>query len=158
MFAGHLASPGGSVVDVARAARAAPPTEGPRPPFGQLLDGLAILATDGLAAGEPSLRGAFRALQTADLPAEDWLHWGVLAAIAAALVWDIDTWSGIAEYQVQLARDLGALAVLPTALNSLTLFSTWRGDFETAESRAAELKDALPTHGDGARSGKPAAD
>ena len=139
LFAGHLASPGGSVVDVALAARNGPPAEGARSPFDHLLDGLAVLSTDGRAAGEPVIRDALHALRAFDLPAEAWLHWGPLAQIAAVLIWDLETWSAVGEYQVKLARDLGALAVLPTAMHGLSILATWRGDFETAEARAAEL-------------------
>src|SRR6185437_10252905 len=61
MFAGRLASPGGSVIEVAHAAAAAPPPQArPRPPD-LLLDGLAMLYTEGYAAALPSLRQALDA-------------------------------------------------------------------------------------------------
>ena len=55
MFAGRLASPGGGVLEVARAAGAAPrPLHAPRAPD-LLLDGLAANFNEGYAAGVPML-------------------------------------------------------------------------------------------------------
>jgi DNA-binding CsgD family transcriptional regulator len=138
MYAGHLAGPGGSVVDVSLATRAAPRPDVPRGPFGQVIDGLAILVVDGRAAAEPVLRGALRRLFTEELPADNWLHWGVLGTVAAAAVWDVDSCRAVGTRQVELARRLGALSVLPAALNVLALVATWQGDFEAAAVLVAE--------------------
>ena len=138
MFAGHLAGTGGDLLEVARAARAAPLPNAPRRPFGHILDGLALLVTEGRAKAEPMLRDALRSLLTSDLPVDNWLHWGGLGAMAAAAVWDLDTWTAVSGRQVELARELGALAVMPSPLNSLAFVATWRGDFETAAALTAE--------------------
>ena len=55
LFAGHLASSGGDIVEVSRAARAAPRPHEPMGPFDDLLDGLAILITESRAAAAPTL-------------------------------------------------------------------------------------------------------
>jgi DNA-binding CsgD family transcriptional regulator len=138
LYAGHLAGPGGSLVDVSRATRAAPRPNVPRGPFGQVIDGLAILVSDGRAVAEPVLRGAVQRLLSEELPADYWLHWGVLGAVAAAALWDVDGWSAVSTRQVALARELGALSVLPTALNVLALVTTLRGDLEAAAVLVAE--------------------
>jgi DNA-binding CsgD family transcriptional regulator len=99
---------------------------------------LASLVSEGRAAAEPVLRGALRRLFDEELPADNWLHWGVLGAVAAAAVWDVDSWSAVSTRQVALARELGALSVLPTALNVLALVTTWQGDLEAAAVLVAE--------------------
>ena len=79
MFAGRLASPGGSTLEVARAAAAAPPPlHRPRPPD-LLLDGLAALYTRGYAAALPLLRQALAAAGTST-SADEEPHWLWLAS------------------------------------------------------------------------------
>ncbi|HEY2436375.1 MAG TPA: AAA family ATPase, partial [Solirubrobacteraceae bacterium] len=116
LFAGHLAS-GGSVLEIAQAAVAAPR---PSPPSGGpdlLLDGLALLITEGRDAGTPTLRRAVNAFRDKDLPREHGLRWLGLAARAAALLWDDEAWDELTARLVQLARDAGALTLLPLALS-----------------------------------------
>ncbi|MGK5682576.1 ATP-binding protein [Actinoplanes sp. URMC 104] len=138
MFAGHLAEPGGNLLEVSRAARAGPRPDVPLRPFGRILEGLLVLATEGREPAEPMLRDALARLLAGDLPAENWLHHGAMAATAAAAVWDLESWSAVSGRQAALARELGALAVLPTALSGMAVVATWRGDFETAARLTAE--------------------
>ncbi|MEU8234595.1 AAA family ATPase [Actinoplanes sp. NPDC048967] len=138
MFAGHLARPGGGLLEVARAARAGPRPDVALRPFGRVSEALLVLATDGRAAAEPMLRDALSVLLASDLPAENWLYHGASAATAAAAVWDLESWNAVSSRQATLARELGALAVLPTALSGLALVATWRGDLETAVRLTAE--------------------
>ncbi|BAL89843.1 putative LuxR-family transcriptional regulator [Actinoplanes missouriensis 431] len=138
MFAGHLAEPGGGLLEVSRTARAGPQPDVPLRPFGRILEGLLVLATDGRVAAEPMLREALDSLLVTDLPPENWLHHVALAATAAAAVWDLDSWSAVTERQARLARESGALAVLPTALSGMAAVATWRGDFEAAARLTAE--------------------
>ena len=67
------------------------------------------------AAATPTLQRA--AKRYTDMPVEDVLRWGWLAAAASALVWDFEGLHAISARQVQLARDAGALAQLPIYLN-----------------------------------------
>lgn len=138
MFAGHLAWPGGDLVAVSRAARAAPRPDAPRDPFGHVLDGLALLVTDGRATAEPELRAALGALLASDLPAEHWLQWGARAMSAAAALWDFERWLVLSDRIAGLGRELGALSSLPSPLSALALIETWRGDFEKASLLVAE--------------------
>ncbi len=62
LFAGRLAS-GGDLLDVSRAARAAPPPTDPPHPSDLLLDGFALLFTEGRAAAAPVLRRAVSAFR-----------------------------------------------------------------------------------------------
>jgi len=149
LFAGHLAAAGGDIAQVSVAARAAPRPVTPMGPFDQLLDGFATLTTDGRAAATPLLRAAVHALLTDDLAAEeDWLHWGVLASSAAVTLWDFEAWSSTSSRQIDLAREVGALAMLSIALNGHGMIAAWRGDFDAAAALVAEddaLKQATGT-------------
>jgi hypothetical protein len=80
MFAGRLAAPGASALDVARAARAAPPP----PVLGGLellLDGLATFFCDGYEAAVPILRRSERESDVGDMPVSEQLRWKWLATI-----------------------------------------------------------------------------
>ena len=66
LFAGHLAG-GGDLEEVSRAARALPPPERPPRAADLLLDGLALLVTDGPAAAAPALREAISAFADPDV-------------------------------------------------------------------------------------------
>jgi DNA-binding CsgD family transcriptional regulator len=149
LFAGHLASPGGNVVEVSRAARVAPRPTGPAWPFDALLDGLATLITDSRNAAAPILRRALDQLFTDDVTAADWLHWGVLAASASVTIWDFEAWNAASGRQLELAREVGALAMLSLALNGQAMTATWRGDLDGAAALIAEddaIKQAIGAH------------
>ena len=124
------------LLEICRAVRALPPRpDGPRP-LDLLLDGLALLTTDGHAAATPTLQRAARAL--ADIPVGDVLRWGWMATAASNAVWDNDATSVISARQVRLVRDAGALAELPLYLSALGLAHAWIGDFAAAAALAAE--------------------
>src|SRR5271170_8020039 len=83
LFVGRL-SP--AVGDVARAARMAPAPLAPARAPDLLLDGLALLVTEGYAAGTPALRRALLAFRGQDISAEEGLSWLWLAGRAAMAV------------------------------------------------------------------------
>ena len=148
LFAGHLASPGGDLTEVWRAARATPRPQAPMGPFDEMVAGLATLITESRAAAAPILRRAVRALLTGEVSAEDWMHWGVLASSAAVTLWDFESWSATSGRQVDLAREFGALAMLSIALNGQAMIAAWGGDFEVAAALVAEddaIKQATGT-------------
>jgi hypothetical protein len=126
----------GVLLEICRAVRALPPPPGTPRPLDLLLDGLALLITEGHAAATPTLQQAAKAL--ADLPVEDILLWGWLAASASALLWDIDGMRASAAREVRLLRDAGALAALPSSLSNLGIATAWLGDFSGAASLIAE--------------------
>jgi DNA-binding CsgD family transcriptional regulator len=136
LFAGRLARDG-SMHDVSRKARAAP-SAGPPRPSDALLDGFALLFTDGRAAASPVLAQAATSFTGEEVSVEEVLRWGWLATAAAVVVWDYDTCLAVATRGVDLARDSGALAVLTVSLNVLAQAVTLNGDFERATSLIAE--------------------
>ncbi len=137
LFAGRLAV-GGGVREVAAAARAAPPPPRPVRAPDLLLDGLAVLITDGYPAGAPLLKRAVSAFRGEDISMREQMRWLWVACHAAIVVWDYETWHVLAARQVQLARDVGALAVLPMALTSLAAALAWTGDFAAVAALIAE--------------------
>jgi DNA-binding CsgD family transcriptional regulator len=139
MFAGRLASPGGSIMDVARAAAAAPaPPHGPRPPD-LLLDGLAVLYTQGYAAALPLLRQALAAADTGTAADEE-PHWLWLACVVASHVWDDERWELLSRRYVTLARQLGALAELPLALDRRARPLLFAGELTAAAALLDETR------------------
>jgi DNA-binding CsgD family transcriptional regulator len=129
-------SGGGVVTEICRAVQALPPAQGDRRPLGLLLQGLALLVTDGRAAAAETLRRATRAL--AGIAVEDVLRWGWVATAASTAVWDDAAFHAICARQVQLVRDAGALAELPLYLAQLGIVRAWMGDFAGAASLVAE--------------------
>ena len=123
IFTGRLAAPGSGVLEVARAARSAPPTRTPRAPD-LLLGGLTAQYNEGYAAGVPMLREALTVFGNG-MSAEEELHWLWLACVAAAVrVWDYDRWDALSARHVQLAHAAGALSELPLALTSRAYYGS----------------------------------
>jgi DNA-binding CsgD family transcriptional regulator len=137
LFAGRLAG-AGDMADVCRAARALPAPQDPPHPVDLVLDGLALVITDGPAAAAPTLRRAVSVFAAADLTLEQELRWGFFAQAAASAQWDYDPWRAMLERQVGLARDVGALEQLPVLLGALGTAVVWSGDFATATALNAE--------------------
>ncbi|HEX4717890.1 MAG TPA: LuxR C-terminal-related transcriptional regulator, partial [Thermoleophilaceae bacterium] len=145
MHAGRLGSRDG-VLEVAKAARALPPAPDPPRAPDLLLDGLAVLHTEGYAAATPMLKRALRAFRSHELSTEDGIRWLWLACRTAMDLWDDESWFVLSARQVQLARDAGALTVLPLALNLQAGIHLFAGQFAAAETMSEEaraLSDAI---------------
>ena len=140
LFAGRLAG-AGDLLEVCRAARALPPAAEPRT-VDPVLDGLALIVTDGPAAAGPTLQRAVGAFVSADITPEEALRWGWVAQAAASALWDDDVWRTVLARQVRLARDAGALDELPVMLGALGTASAWSGDFAAAAALSVEA-DAI---------------
>jgi DNA-binding CsgD family transcriptional regulator len=139
MFAGRLATPGGGVLEAARAAAAAPqPLRAPRAPD-LLLDGLAALYNGGYAAGLPIVREALTAFGRG-MSADEELRWLWLACVAALHTWDDDRWEQLSARFAQLARDAGSLSELPFALNARAFRLLFSGDLAGAAVLADEVQ------------------
>jgi DNA-binding CsgD family transcriptional regulator len=134
MAAGELARDG-TLREVSRAVRSAPPSPHEPHPSDLLLDGLAQLIAEGLTTAAPTLRKALSARDD-----ELVLQWGAMAATAAAALWDMESFHAVITRQLQLAREAGALALLSTALQGAGIVLTWRGDFSGAASVVAEAE------------------
>ena len=110
-----------------------------------MLDGFALLITEGHAAAAPTLQRAVRAV--ADIPAEDVLRWGWMTVGASAAVWDHEGWLASCTRQAQIVRDAGALAALPIHLTYLGMAIVWTGDFAGAASLVAEIDSVAAVTG-----------
>jgi DNA-binding CsgD family transcriptional regulator len=133
--AGRLAHSRG-LIEVAEAARNAPPPPTPPRPIDLLLDGLTIRFTQGYEASVPTLQRALAALRDGDAGTHgDNVCWLWLACHVGAMLWDDESIYLLADRAVRVAREAGALATLPAALNALALMLVLGGEL----TRAAEL-------------------
>ena len=142
MFAGRLAS-GAGVLEVAQAVRAARPAgvlAESASAAGLLLDGQALLITDGPRAAAPMLKRAIGGLRE-NLSGEEGLRWLWLGCRVAADLWDDEGSFALGGRYVQLARDAGALTVLPLALNYYAGLHVLAGDFTAADALTAEARE-----------------
>jgi hypothetical protein len=112
--AGRLAVRGG-LVEVAEAVRAAP--QPPQPAGGNdlLLNGLAVLLTQGNAVGAPMLKRALKAFRDGVLT-DDGFQWLPLACSVSRDIWDDESWYALSARLIEHARQAGALTMLPAAL------------------------------------------
>ncbi|OBJ85820.1 LuxR family transcriptional regulator [Mycobacterium sp. 1245852.3] len=130
-FAGRLASPGGGVREVARAAAVAPtPPRSPRAPD-ILLDGWAANFVEGYAAAVPDLREALRTFGVG-MSSDEELRWMWHVNLAALHLWDDEHWDPLSVRYLQLARECGALNELPLALSTRAMMLLFAGDLTAA--------------------------
>ena len=142
IFAGRLGR-GLSVREAAEAARtAAPPVPQPPRPMDLLLDGAVTRLTEGYVAGAPPLRRALDALRRHGGRGEtDIRGWLWMASIAPEL-WDDAAWHELTVRAVGLAREAGALAVLPVWLIYRAGLHVHAGEFGAAAGLIEEA-DAI---------------
>jgi DNA-binding CsgD family transcriptional regulator len=127
---------GDVLLEICRSVLALPgPPDGPRP-LDLTLEGLALLITDGHAAAATTLQRAAKVLTS--IPVDDVLRWGWVATRTSSAVWDYEGFHAISVRQVQLVRDIGALAQLPLLLSQVGVARAWMGDFAGADAVAAE--------------------
>jgi hypothetical protein len=148
IFAGRLGH-GLIVREAAEAARtAAPPAPGPPRPMDLLLDGNATRLTEGYVAGVPPLRRTLDALRRDGGRSEDdivgwlWLACRVASEPIAPELWDDAIWHELIARAVGLAREAGALAVLPVALTYRAAVHVHAGEFGAAAGLIEEA-DAI---------------
>src|SRR5690606_34013460 len=116
LFAGRFDS-GGSLKAISEAALAVPGGSDPPRPLDLLLDGLATRMTRGHAAAGPVLNLALAAFERAAATGnDDSTPWLWLAWFVAGDLWDSKRWYGLAHKATELARDAGALNILPVCL------------------------------------------
>jgi DNA-binding CsgD family transcriptional regulator len=129
-IAGRL---GSGMRAAAAAARRAPAGPGEPRAIDALLDGLAIRFTDGYAASAEPLTRALAAVRD-DGGRGGSVRWPWLARRVAPDLFDDDAWYALATRNVEIARESGALAVLPLALNLLALVRCFEGELRAAGS------------------------
>ena len=122
---------------MAQAARAAPPPPTPPRPSDLLLHSKAVLITEGYQAGVPLLKRALSAYRTGDISPEEEM-WQ--ACHAAGLVWDYDSWRGLSDRWIEVARDAGALTALPLAFTMRAMPHLFAGEFAAATAMVAQVE------------------
>ncbi len=137
LFAGRLAGE----VDarqVAEAAREAPQPAPPERAVDLLLDGLALLITEGAAAGTPVLRSALIGFGNKEIGTQEGLRWLWLAGRAAGYIWDYENWDSLTRRQARIARESGALTVLPLTLSTRAGVELYAGNLADASALVEE--------------------
>jgi DNA-binding CsgD family transcriptional regulator len=145
LIVGRL-SCGANVMEVAQAARAAPALSSPRA-SDVLLDGLALLITDGRASATTLLKQAVSAFRSPDTGAEEKLRWGWLIGRVAQDLWDDESWEVLCAQHVRVTRQAGALTALPIALRSRIFVHTFWGELDNGTTLAAEARVVSDTIG-----------
>ncbi|MDQ1458910.1 MAG: hypothetical protein QOI08_394, partial [Actinomycetota bacterium] len=128
-FVGHLDSTHG-LVAAAEAALSAPAAPDPPRTIDLLLDAMTTRYTAGYEAAVPRYKRVVRAFL--ESRTRDDLRWFTLACGIAGDLWDDDAWQALAIRHVELAREAGALGMLPMALSHLAGVRMHAGDFRAA--------------------------
>jgi DNA-binding CsgD family transcriptional regulator len=140
MFAGRLGD-GPGVREAAAAAHAAPAAEQPRA-IDLLLDGLATRFVEGYPAGLAPLRRAFDEFRDVEGLTERDVRWLWLGCRLAQDLWDDELWHVLATRGLRLARETGALGVLPIAATYRAALHVHEGELRAASALIAET-DAI---------------
>ncbi|MFI5610383.1 ATP-binding protein [Amycolatopsis sp. NPDC051903] len=147
IFVGRLASPGGDLAAVARAAAAAPqPAESRAPDL--FLDGLVASFTCGYEAGLPTIRRGLAEYGTGMSP-ESTLRWLWFASTNAMRVWDDERWDVLSALHVRLAREMGSFPELSLALDVRALACLFFGELTEAARVSHEAQAILAATGAG---------
>ena len=134
----------------AEAARNAPGA-GPTPNADDLmLDGLALRFTDGYAAGAKVIKQALQAYRDQDSTTVEDVRWPGIARRVAPDLLDDEIWHDLVTRSAALARERGALGVLPLALNNLAFMRIYSGELNTSTPLLEEA-DAIADATDGER-------
>jgi hypothetical protein len=146
LFAGRLAGPDADLSAVSRAAAAVAQPPGSLDSADGVLYGLTASFAQQYARGLPTLR---KLLPSSDscLPADEEMHWVMMAATAASGVWADEDWKVLTDRYVDLCRGLGALTELPLALTSRAFLFLFAGELAATESVIEEAQIALSAIG-----------
>jgi len=139
ILSGHLAVEA-DVVAVAKAALAVPPSDQQPRASDVLLEGLSLLVTDGVTPGTAVLKRALSAFRGDRLSTEERLRWSWVAGGTAGLIWDHETWDLLTARHQRLARDLGALSILPISLSTRVMMCLFAGEMAAAQSLADQVE------------------
>ena len=137
IFAGRLGT-GPDEHEIAEAARASSRRQA-EGAADVLLDALVTRFTDGYAASVAPLSRALRAFGEPDGGGAD-RRWLWLACRLAQDLWEDEQWHLLATHGVRLARETGALHLLPNALNYLAALHVHSGAFATAAALIDEVE------------------
>jgi DNA-binding CsgD family transcriptional regulator len=129
------------LAEAAEAARRAPAPRRPPRAIDLLLDALVVRFMDGYVAAAPGLERALDAFRNEGLRSND-IAWCSLACHVAMDLWDDEACAQLVGELTQIARDTGALAALPFALNYVAAHKIFAGDFGAAHELIEEA-DAI---------------
>jgi hypothetical protein len=90
------------------------------------------LITEGHKAGAPVLQQALSALREESVAGSPRLRWLWLASRVAMELWGDESWDVLSARQVELARQAGALSLLPMALRGRVGVQLTEGRLEAA--------------------------
>ncbi|MEV6285768.1 AAA family ATPase [Kribbella sp. NPDC051770] len=139
LFAGRMAGETG-LTAVARAARQLPAPDLSRK-RDLVLQGIAVLYTDGYPAGIEPARDAVRAFARAVGPADsDDMYWLGHGSLLALNLWDDEQWEVLTARNLGIARENGALTELPYVLNHRINLSLFSGEIAKAAALVAEIQ------------------
>jgi DNA-binding CsgD family transcriptional regulator len=144
-FAGRLAR--SSLREAAEAARHSRPAAEPSTASGLLLDGLATAVTDGYSAGTPTLKRAVAGFRGGAATLDEQLRWLWPAAHVAMALWDDESYEVLSARHIELGREAGVLAVMPTALTTRIVSCAFFGQLSAAEDLIEEMKGLSSTIG-----------
>jgi DNA-binding CsgD family transcriptional regulator len=149
LYAASVAGRFGScMAEVASAARlAAPPRPGQPRGADLLLDGLALRFSGDFASSAPILRRAMTAFRADDAHAEHEMRWPLLAVRAAADLFDDESWHLLGTRYVRIARENGALGVLPISLIHLATLCVLEGKLKVAAELIEETDSLIDATG-----------
>jgi DNA-binding CsgD family transcriptional regulator len=112
-------------------------------PSEALLDALVTRFTEGYAAAVEPLTRVLRRYAGPDIHGEE-RRWMWLACRLAQDLWDDELWHALATRGVSLARESGALNMLPVMANYLAAFNLHAGEFATAAALIGEVGVLTP--------------
>ncbi|HWT95339.1 MAG TPA: LuxR C-terminal-related transcriptional regulator, partial [Solirubrobacteraceae bacterium] len=139
-FAAGRFRDGGGTREVAAAARNAPrsPDRAGAPEL--LLDGMAVMLGDDVAAGSRTVRAALERFRAEELSPRQELDWLPVAARMALNVFDFESWDVLSARLVERSREAGAIGVLPIALILRLLNRLFAGELDVAAVLNAEVE------------------
>ncbi|WP_225849961.1 AAA family ATPase [Streptomyces sp. HPF1205] len=130
------ASDGDVLTEISRAVRELPAPDGGPGTLDLVLEGYALLVTEGYNAALPTFRKVMPAL--VDYPAQDLLAWGWATCGVSCALWDDRVMHETYARAVEVARSAGALTELPIYLASLGISTVMAGDLAAATAIVAE--------------------
>jgi DNA-binding CsgD family transcriptional regulator len=146
MFAGRLAR-GGGMVEAGEAALAGLSMPRTRSPSDLLLEGFAVQATQGYAAGAPIIKESLSAFRReTSLPPNE-ARWLWFASWIALTMWDDESWSVLSTRQLELVRRTGDISALPFVLADRSAVYAFLGELRTAALLDEELSAVIEATG-----------
>ena len=144
MLAGNFAN-GARSREIARAVQRCPSSSEPTM-IESLVVALAQAAVDGTAAAASSLRRVLDTTATDAVATVPFYGFAYLGA-AATLLWDFDVNNRLTAMHVAATREIGALTMLPWALNTVALLLTLEGELDRAASMIGEAEQIVDATG-----------